>query len=96
MAKKIHNALENFQLFKSFSKILAPETKNSILDLNVCFFESINSSIGSKVIIMAALLKNQEKKRETPKKKNSKRSRRRNVKDTRREQQQTSESAKIT
>jgi hypothetical protein len=38
MAKKIHNALENFQLFKSFSKILAPETKNSILDLNVCFF----------------------------------------------------------
>ncbi len=63
MAKKIHNALENFQLFESFSNILAPEKNNLILDLNVCFFESINSSIGSKVIIMAALLKNQEKKK---------------------------------
>jgi hypothetical protein len=68
MAKKIHNALENFQLFKSFSKILAPETKNSILDLNVCFFESINSSIGSKVIIVAALLKTKKKKRNAKKK----------------------------
>jgi hypothetical protein len=27
MAKKIHNALENFQLFESFSNILAPEKK---------------------------------------------------------------------